>query len=331
MKTYLVTGGLGFIGLNFIKSVISNEKNFIINLDKKTYASNEDIFTNQKNYKFFHGDILDKKLVSKIFKNYKIDIVVNFAAESHVDNSFSGPDLFFKTNTLGSQNLIEIAHQNWKNKKNKLFLQISTDEVYGSSNGVEFFETDNCHPSSPYSLTKYFAEIITQKYIKEYNFPAIITRSSNNFGFYQHPEKLIPKTFLSCVLNQNITLYKSSKYHKRNWLFVEDNVKALNLIIEKGKIGEIYNICSNTELENIEMIKKIIKFVKQNINNKISTKKIKIEDKRKLDDERYLINSDKIKKLGFKPTNFEENFEKTMIFYQKNLDLLINQNKRNFN
>ncbi|MGN1208592.1 MAG: dTDP-glucose 4,6-dehydratase [Christensenellales bacterium] len=328
MKTYLVTGGLGFIGTNYILSIINSPQNFVINLDKKTYASNKDIFANLQNYKFVKGDICDEKVVTKIFENFDVDYVINFAAESHVDNSFSNPQKTIKSNVLGVVNLLFVANKFWKNKKGKRFIQISTDEVYGSSPDKEFFENDECHPTSPYACSKHSAELFVKSYAKNFNFPAIITRSSNNFGFYQHPEKLIPKVFLNACQNEPIPLYKNSKFHKRNWIFVEDNVSAINLVLQKGKLGETYNISSKTEMTNIEMIEKIINFCKQNINPKASKNLIKISPERPNDDERYFINTNKIESLGFVPTNFDENFEKTMRFYQNNLCYLKKQNKK---
>lgn len=328
MKTYLVTGGLGFIGTNYILSIINSPQNFVINLDKKTYASNKDLFANLQNYKFVKGDICDEKVVTKIFENFDVDYVINFAAESHVDNSFSNPQKTIKSNVLGVVNLLFVANKFWKNKKGKRFIQISTDEVYGSSPDKEFFENDECHPTSPYACSKHSAELFVKSYAKNFNFPAIITRSSNNFGFYQHPEKLIPKVFLNACQNKPIPLYKNSKFHKRNWIFVEDNVSAINLVLQKGKLGETYNISSKTEMTNIEMIEKIINFCKQNINPKASKNLIKISPERPNDDERYFINTNKIESLGFVPTNFDENFEKTMRFYQNNLCYLKKQSKK---
>lgn len=331
MKTYLITGGLGFIGSNYIKSIIKNKINFVINLDIVSYASNEDRFCGYKNYKFFKGDVCDKKLVTSIFEDFNIDYVINFAAESHVDNSLVDVMKFVNSNVLGVANLLDCAQKSWKNKKNKRFIQISTDEVYGSNKDKEFFEDDKLSPSSPYSSTKACAELICKSYVSSFNFPAIIVRSSNNFGFYQHPEKLVPKTFLSCVNKKPILLYKNSKFHKRNWLYVEDNVNAINLVLEKGKIGEVYNICSDTEKTNIEIIKKIIDYCKNNIDNKISEKLIKIVNTRPNDDERYLMNCDKITKLGFVVTNFEENFKSTLDFYKNNIEYLKKQSERNYN
>lgn len=328
MITYLVTGGLGFIGSHYIDSIINNTKNLVINIDKQTYASNKDRFLFNKNYKFVLGDISDEELVESIFKKYDIDYVINFAAESDVDNSYNDFYTFVKTNVLGTANLLNIAQKYWKNKKNKRFIQISTDEVYGqSTQDTEFFETDPINPSSPYACTKATAEMLVKNFVYNYNFPAIITRSSNNFGSYQHKEKLIPNTFLSCYQKSKIPLHKNSKYHKRNWLYVKDNVNAINLILSRGKVGEIYNICSENELTNIEIIEKIIKYFKDNLNANISNKAIKIVNIRPLDDERYKLNCDKIKNLGFVQTDFEKNFQKTLNFFKNNVEYLLNQGK----
>lgn len=326
MITYLVTGGLGFIGSHYIDSIIEDKKNFVINLDKQTYSSNIDRFLFNKNYKFVLGDICDEELVESIFKKYDIDYVLNFAAESHVDNSYNNFYTFVKTNVLGTANLLSKSQKYWKNKKNKRFIQISTDEVYGpNKQDNEFFETDEVNPTSPYATTKASAEMLVKNFVFNFDFPAIITRSSNNFGSYQHKEKLIPKTFLSCYQKSKISLYKNSRLHKRNWLYVKDNVNAINLVLKNGNVGEIYNICSDDEFTNLDMIEKIINYCNENIDENISNKLIKLENSRPLDDERYKINSDKIKKLGFKQTDFEKNFKHTLNFYKNNIDNLVNR------
>lgn len=325
MKTYLVTGGLGFIGLNFIKKILENNDNFVINLDKQTYASNS-IKIKDKNYKFIKGDICDRNIVDKIFKKNNIDFVVNFAAESHVDRSIENANQFYITNVLGTLNLLNIAKKYWKNDlSNHRFIQISTDEVYGDSE-IEKFETSPLQPTSPYASSKASADLLVLSYIKTYNFPAMITRSSNNFGKYQFPEKLIPKFFVLSVLNKSLSLY--FKNHIRDWLYVEDNVNAINLVLNKGKVGEIYNICANNQMSNEEITLKIINFVKNNINQQSTEKLIAQSNVRLTDDKIYNINCDKIKSLGFKTTNFDENLEKTLNFYKSNFDYLLNQFKK---
>ncbi len=327
MKTYLVTGGLGFIGLNYIKSIINNKNNFIINFDKKTYASNDDIFLEYKNYKFIKGDISNIKQLEKVFKEFDIDYVINFAAESHVDNSFVNAQKFLKTNILGVASLLCCCVSFWKDFSKKRFIQISTDEVYGECS-TPCFENSPYNPSSPYAITKTCGEELAMQFYKNFNLPVLITRSSNNFGEYQHPEKLIPKVFLSCQNHDQFTLYKNSKYNKRTWLYVNDNVSAINLVLKKGKVGEIYNIGSFTTLTNFEMINKITQYFKQNINKNLRNDFIKIVNLRPYDDKEYNINFDKITKLGFKPTDFEKNFEKTMDFYKNNAKYLQKQSKK---
>lgn len=327
MKTYLITGGLGFIGLNYIKSIISNKNNFVINFDKKTYASNDDIFLNYKNYKFIKGDISNKKQVEKVFIEFDVDYVINFAAESHVDNSYLFVESFIKSNILGVSNLLGACKKYWKNKKNKRFVQISTDEVYGESS-LPCQETDKTNPSSPYAITKTCAEQIVLSFFKTYNLPVLITRSSNNFGEYQHPEKLIPKVFLSLSKNQPFSMYKNCKFHQRSWLYVSDNVNAINLVLKKGKVGEIYNIASNIVLTNDEIVNLVISFLKQNTNFVLKKNLIEEINARPFDDKCYKLNFDKIKKLGYAPKNFEESFLKTMNFYKNNLDYLIKQSKK---
>jgi len=336
MKTYLITGGCGFIGSNYILKMVQNPDNYIINLDNLTYASNKNYLRNiekYKNYKFIKGDICNQKVVEKIFKKYNIDYLINFAAESHVDRSYLDPSLFVKTNVLGVVNLLNICKNHWKDYSCHRFIQISTDEVYGSSvtntnkkqNKVstEFYECDKLNPSSPYSSSKASAELIALSYFKCYNFPVIITRSSNNFGINQHPEKLIPKTFLSCIQNQKINVYGSGK-QKRDWLSVNDNINAINLILEKGKIGEIYNISAKNPIENIEVIKKIIKYTQKNKLSKVTMKNITHVADRIAHDFEYNINNEKIKQLGFVTNNnFDEELFKTLDYYKNNINLLL--------
>lgn len=324
MKTYLVTGGLGFIGLNYILKGLENKDNFIINLDKKTYASNN-INIKNKNYKFYKGDICSKTLVEKIFKTHKIDYVINFAAESHVDRSFEDSEKFFKTNVLGVLNLLNICKKYWKNDlKNHRFIQISTDEVYGDSD-EEKFENSSLSPNSPYASSKASADLLVLSFIKSFSFPALITRSTNNFGAYQSPEKLIPKIFIESSLNKKLPLY--NKNHVRDWLYVEDNIKAINLVLNKGKIGEIYNISAKNQKTNLGICEKIIDYVKQNINPSANKNLITNEVNRLKDDKIYNINSDKIKSLGFTITDFETNFTSTLNFYKQNYNYLLNQYK----
>lgn len=323
MKTILITGGCGFIGSNFIKEFINDKNYFFVNLDNLTYASNKrylkDIEKNN-NYVFYKGDICDKKILNKIFKKHDIDYVINFAAETHVDRSYIFSSLFVNTNVLGTVNLLETCKKFWKNYENHRFIQISTDEVYGSTE-KECTEKSKLNPSSPYSSSKASAELIALSYYKSFNLPILITRSSNNFGANQQTKTLIPKAFLTLSCNKDFYLYGTGQ-NLRDWLFVKDNVNAIKLVLEKGKTGEIYNICAKNEISNIEIVKMIIDYIKLNINKNIDYNVIKYTDDRLAHDFRYNISNEKIKnELGFKVSkNFKENLYKTLDYYKENLD-----------
>lgn len=346
MKKYLVTGGAGFIGTNFIKYLIKKYNNIeIIVLDKLTYASDINNLSweiENKKIKFIKGDIIDFDLVNSIFKKYDIDYLINFAAESHVDNSIENPEIFIKTNVLGVQNLLNVAKLNWeigKDENNypiyknyKKFIQISTDEVYGSLEknydlpkkiklnnkdiyvyGDELFnENSLINPSSPYSASKASADLIVKSYFYTYKFPINITRCSNNYGMYQHKEKLIPKVIDSILKDEKISLYGDGK-NVRDWIYVKDHVRAIDMVINHGKIGEIYNIGGNCELQNIDIIKIIIDYIHKN------NTEIEYTLDRLGHDRRYAIDSQKIyKDLGWEPkTNFKKGIEKTIDFYIK--------------
>ena len=330
MKTYLVTGGSGFIGCNFVKYLIKKygkDINIIV-LDKLTYAGDmNNLKECMEDIIFIKGDICDKELLYNIFKTTQIDYVVNFAAESHVDKSIENPQIFLKTNILGTQNLMEICKKFWsigedKYKDNVKFLQVSTDEVYGSTEEGYFTENTPINPRSPYSASKASADMIVNSYINTYNFPANITRCSNNYGPNQFPEKLIPLTIKNLLEDKNIPIYGDGK-NVRDWLYVEDHCKAIDLVLDKGKIGEVYNIGGHNERENIEIVKLIIDKVREILEEEykenINYEKIIFVKDRKGHDRRYAIDPSKIRKLGWKEENsFEENLEKTIRWYLKN-------------
>jgi len=308
---FLITGGCGFIGSNFIRYLFKKYKKnvFIVNLDKLTYAGNPDNlkeFENFKNYKFIKGDICNKKDVKKAMEG--VEIVVNFAAETHVDRSILGPDSFLKTDIFGVYVLLEEAIK----RKIKLFLQISTDEVYGEILNGSFKETSPLNPRSPYSASKAGGDRLAFSYFHTYGVPVIITRASNNFGPFQYPEKLIPLFVTNALEDLPLPVYGDG-LQVRDWLYVEDHCKALDLLIEKGKVGEVYNIGGGNERENIEITKLILKNLKK------PESLIKYVEDRPAHDRRYSLNFDKIKKLGYKPSeNFEELLDKTIEWYVKN-------------
>lgn len=308
----LVTGGAGFIGSNFIRHLINKYPNYkIFNLDLLTYAANLDNLKdiqNNKNYLFIKGDICDKELVNNVVKNNKINIIINFAAESHVDRSIQNPDQFIITDIVGTKTLLDAAKENNVAR----VIQISTDEIYGSIEQGSFSEDSNLSPNSPYSASKAAAELIAFSYYKTYNLPVIITRSSNNFGPYQYPEKLIPLFVTNALENKSLPVYGDG-LNIRDWIYVEDNCEAIDIIMHYGNIGEVYNIAGGNELTNIKITKLILKML--NKDEKLITY---VKD-RAGHDRRYSITTNKIKLLGWQPKhNFIKALEKTINWYKEN-------------
>lgn len=318
MKKMLITGGAGFIGSNFIHYILSKYNDYqVINLDKLTYAANldnlKDIEDN-KNYRFIHGDIADQEFIFKLFEDKKFDIVINFAAESHVDNSILNPQIFTITNILGTQVLLDACR-----KYNiKRFHQISTDEVYGElpldDKNILFTEKTPLNPSSPYSASKASADMLVKSYYRTYSLPITISRCSNNYGPYQHLEKLIPLMISKAINNDNLPVYGNG-LNVRDWLHVYDHCTAIDLIIHEGKIGEIYNIGGNNEKSNIDVVKIILKELGK------SEKLIKYVNDRPGHDLRYAIDSTKIKTtLNWNPVySFEKGILDTIKWYTKML------------
>lgn len=331
MKTYLVTGGAGFIGSNFIHYLFKkyNDDVFVINLDKLTYAGNlENLksISDRKNYVFIKGDIGDKKLVTDIFSKYKIDYVVNFAAESHVDRSINDATAFIESNICGCFNMLQCARNAWQTGEDQYlegvkFLQVSTDEVYGSLGPDDemFSEQTPLNPHSPYSASKTSADMLTKSFFDTYKMPINITRCSNNYGPYQYPEKLIPLMFLKAKNHETLPVYGTG-LNIRDWLYVEDHCSAIDLVLRKAKPGEIYNVGGNNEKTNLTIVNLIIEFLKKNKDSTISTDLIKYVTDRKGHDFRYAINSSKIKRdLGWEPSvNFEQGIELTLKWYLDN-------------
>lgn len=313
----LVTGGAGFIGSNFIHYMLRSYPDIqITNLDKLTYAGNldnlalieKDSFLSSR-YKFIKGDIADARLIDRIMAE-GFDAIINFAAESHVDRSIEDAGIFLKTNVLGTQNLLEGLRKH----KIKRFIQISTDEVYGSL-GPEgkFTEDSPLMPNSPYSASKASADLICRAYFKTFHLPIIITRCSNNYGPYQFPEKLIPLFITNALEDLSLPLYGDG-LNIRDWIHVEDHCRAIDLVLKKGREGEIYNIGGNCEKTNLEITRIILEKL-----NKPETLITFVKD-RPGHDRRYAISMDKIEKeLGWKPTfSFEVGIEKTINWYQEN-------------
>ncbi len=306
----LITGGAGFIGSNFIRHVINKYPEYeIINLDKLTYCGNlenlKDIEDNPK-YKFIKGDICNEKIVNKIVKD--VDAVVNFAAQTHVDRSIEDPSDFIKTNVYGTYVLLEAV------KKHSIsrFVHINTDEVYGSIEDGSFNENSPLMPNSPYSASKAGGDLLVRSYWRTYKLPIIITRSSNNFGPFQFPEKVIPLFITNALENSPLPLYGDGM-NVRDWLYVIDNCEAIDAVIHSGRDGEIYNIGGNYELPNIELTKMILRLLDK------PESLIKPVKDRLGHDRRYSLDCRKIFLLGWRPSyRFEEALKHTIEWYQNN-------------
>ena len=330
---FLITGGLGFIGSALIRKILEDTKHNVLNLDKHTYAAN---LFNLKSiqdcdrYQFIKGDICDENLVQKLLDSYQPDFLMHLAAESHVDNSINNPSEFINTNILGTFILLKSCLQYWKSlpyerKTRFKFHHISTDEVYGSLNSDKTFdENSKYQPSSPYAASKASSDHLVRSWFKTYNLPIVITNCSNNYGPFQFPEKLIPLTILNAIQGKKIPIYGDG-LQVRDWLHVEDHAEALLRVISEGKIGETYNIGSNNQRVNIDVVNKICdildKIVIEKPANLNSFKDLITHVKdRPGHDFRYGINSLKIvKNLKWKPKiQFEEGIKKTIIWYLNN-------------
>ncbi|MGN0004777.1 MAG: dTDP-glucose 4,6-dehydratase [Candidatus Gastranaerophilaceae bacterium] len=314
MKKILVTGGAGFIGNCFVRHILNKYPDYkVINLDALTYAGNienlDDVKDNP-NYTFVHGNICDKNLVADLMD--EVDTVVNFAAESHVDRSITGPEIFIDTNVKGTLNLL----QNAKNKGIDRFLQVSTDEVYGSLGKTGYFyETTPISPNSPYSASKASADMLVRAYHETYGMPTLNTRCSNNYGPYQYPEKLIP-FFISLLLKGEKVPVYGDGLNVRDWLYVYDHCEAIDVVLHKGKVGEVYNIGGHNEKTNMEITKLILNAMGKDESS------IKYVQDRLGHDRRYAISNDKItSELGWKPSlTFEQGIKITIDWYLNNQD-----------
>ena len=362
MKTYLVTGAAGFIGSNYIKYILSRHEDIrVVILDALTYAGNFETISkdidNERCF-FIKGNICDRSLVDQLFSDYKFDYIVNFAAESHVDRSIEDPQLFLQTNILGTQNLLDAARRAWVTGKDEYgyptwrkdvrFHQVSTDEVYGSLGAEGFFteETPLC-PHSPYSASKASADFIIIAYRDTYKMPVTITRCSNNYGPYHFPEKLIPLIIKNILEGKRLPVYGDGT-NVRDWLYVEDHCKAIDMVVCNGKNGEIYNVGGHNEKQNIEIVKLTIATIHQLMEEEpayrqtLKKKELDENGQIRIDwindslitfvkdrlghDQRYAIDPTKIKnELGWYPeTKFEDGIVKTIIWYLNNQDWVKN-------
>ena len=333
MKKVIVTGGSGFIGSNLVNFLIK-KKFFVINLDKLTYSSNtyKNDLRNKKNYKLIKVDIINKTNIIKIIKKYKPKAIFNLAAETHVDRSIDSPTNFIHTNINGTFNLLEALRFLKKKKINPKLIHISTDEVYGDiKKKSRSSEKSKYEPSSPYSASKASADHLVKSYIRTYNLKAVISNCCNNYGPYQFPEKLVPKIILNILNNKELPVYAKG-HNSREWIHVDDHCEALFRLYLKGKNGENYNVGSNVNLRNIDLIKKIIKICKM-IDIKIGKKtKIKFVKDRPGHDFRYALNNKKIfKTLKWKPKiNFQLGLKNTIIWYVNNKQFLTKLSKKSY-
>ena len=342
MRTYLVTGGAGFIGSNYIQYMFKKYDNEIriINVDALTYAGNLENLKDvegRENYTFIKADICDKDAIADVFAKYDIDRVVHFAAESHVDRSIKNPEVFVQTNVLGTLVMLNCAKNAWETKdgfkEGKKFLHVSTDEVYGSLEKEDeyFYETTPYDPHSPYSASKASSDMIVKSYIDTYHFPANITNCSNNYGPYQFPEKLIPLIINNTLQGKKLPVYGDGK-NVRDWLYVEDHAKAIDMVQEQGRLGQTYNIGGHNEKQNIEIVKIIIETIHDMLPDSdprkahVNTDLITYVEDRKGHDRRYAIAPDKIKaEIGWQPeTMFAEGIKKTIKWFFENEDWMKN-------
>tara|TARA_B110000003_G_scaffold84435_1_gene86440 strand:+ start:1056 stop:2099 length:1044 start_codon:yes stop_codon:yes gene_type:complete len=329
-KTIFVTGGCGFIGSNFIINQIKHTDNSIINLDKLTYAGNEDNLKDidsSNRYTFIKGDINTKKIVDNIFSEFHPDAIINFAAESHVDRSIDGPMEFVHSNIVGTANLLESSRRYYdlNQKDNFRFIHVSTDEVYGSLGDEGFFSEETPYsPTSPYSASKASSDHLVNAWHHTFNLPTIITNCSNNYGPYQFPEKLIPLMIMNCLEGKDLPVYGKGE-NVRDWLFVTDHCDAIYEVYLNGRTGHTYNIGGNNEIENIQIVNSICEIMdnQRPLDNDKSYKDlIKFVEDRPGHDFRYAIDASKIKnELKWLPKeDFQTGIQKTIDWYLNNKD-----------
>ncbi|NOQ45347.1 MAG: dTDP-glucose 4,6-dehydratase [Desulfobulbaceae bacterium] len=331
-RTVLVTGGCGFIGVNFIRLLLNTQENRqVINLDNLTYAGNLESLadvSDHARYRFVKGDICDRELVESLFSEYEIDTVVHFAAESHVDRSITGPDAFIRTNIFGTFTLLEAAKKQWLDSGSESdhcrFLHVSTDEVYGSLGDTGYFTEETCYdPRSPYSASKSSSDHLVRAYFHTYGLPILITNCSNNYGPYQFPEKLIPLVLNNALQGKDIPVYGDGG-NVRDWLYVRDHCEAIVRVIEQGDIGKSYNIGGHNEKKNLEVVELLCDMLDEKVRLLASGKQrrslITFVRDRLGHDRRYAIDAGKIdRELGWTPKfTFEQGIDHTVDWYLRN-------------
>ena len=331
MKNFFVTGGAGFIGGNFILNLVRTGQAKVINYDKLTYAGNLDTLSsieNDPNYKFEKGDICDREKLTRLFESYKIDYIVHFAAESHVDRSIDSPGEFIQTNVVGTFELLEairwyVAQNNSEQMKNFRFLHVSTDEVYGSLGETGLFTEETSYsPNSPYAASKAASDHLVRAYHKTYGLPVITTNCSNNYGPYQFPEKLLPLMIHNALNGKSLPVYGDGK-QIRDWLFVEDHCRAILRVLDKGDIGQVYNIGGHNEKTNLEVVHTLCNILDEMVPDsphRPYKNLIQFVEDRPGHDRRYAIDASKIQsQLGWEPQeSFETGLRKTVAWYLDN-------------
>ena len=329
MVSYLITGGAGFIGSNFVRYLLKTYADIrIVNLDLLTYAGRPENLPEDPRHIFARGDVCDRELVSHLFSEYDFNTVIHFAAESHVDRSISDPDIFVRTNVMGTLNLLRCAMDSWFDrtwKPGKKYLQVSTDEVYGALGPEGFFtETTPLSPHSPYSASKASGDLFVLAFRDTYGMPVNITRCSNNYGPSQYPEKLIPLMIRNAIQHKPLPVYGDG-LQVRDWLYVDDHCRAIDLVASKGRAGEVYNVGGHNERTNLEIVRTILRQLHDRLGDDgINDGLIRQVEDRLGHDRRYAIDPAKIRKeLGWAPeTSFETGIQKTIDWYLSNPDWL---------